>query len=160
MRRSLVNLAASVSAPLSAKAVSQSLLPPLVLYRHLLRAHRKHLPIEMRVLGDDYVKAEFRRTKSTDNPVHIIGFLSEWKSYLDQIAAGDATKDTQRGKQLDPQILEKMSPEQIGQLYELMVAAKGEMTESEREQQIQDTLTGMGIPTTPDGAPSSGGESK
>ena len=34
---------------------SISLLPPLVLYRRLLRAHRA-LPIEMRSLGDVYVK--------------------------------------------------------------------------------------------------------
>ena len=39
-----------------------------------------------------------------------------------------------------------MSPEQIGQLYELMVAARGEMTEAQAEQQIEDTLTDMGIP--------------
>lgn len=39
-----------------------------------------------------------------------------------------------------------MSPEQIGQLYELMLAARGEMTEAQADQQIQDTLTDMGIP--------------
>lgn len=68
-----------------------------------------------------------------------------------------------RGKRLDPRLVEKvrlihsyrsiivdnllqMSPEQIGQLYELMVAARGEMTEAQAEQQIEDTLTDMGIP--------------
>ena len=41
-----------------------------------------------------------------------------------------------------------MSPEQIGQLYELMLAARGgEMSEAEAEKQIEDTLTDMGIPT-------------
>lgn len=45
-----------------------------------------------------------------------------------------------------------MSDQQIGQLYELMIAARGgEMTEAESEQQIADTLTGMGIDTTVDG---------
>lgn len=97
MQRTIIRLAESVSAaPISARSVSQQLLPPLVLYRRLLRCHRKNLPIEMRVLGlylpflslmlqlnltvpsgDDYVKAEFRRTRKTDNPVHIIGFLGE-----------------------------------------------------------------------------------
>jgi hypothetical protein len=54
-----------------------------------------------------------------------------------------------------------MSPEQIGQLYELMLAARGgEMTEAEAERQIDETLTGMGIPTD-SGASSSGeGSSK
>lgn len=44
----------------------------------------------------------------------------------------------------------QMSPEQIGQLYELMMAARGgvPMSEQEREQQIEDTLTDMGISTT------------
>lgn len=44
----------------------------------------------------------------------------------------------------------QMSPEQIGQLYELMMAARGgvPMSEQEREKQIEDTLTDMGISTT------------
>lgn len=49
-----------------------ALLPPIPLYRRLFRAHRKHLPSEMRVLGDEYIKAEFRAHRSTDNPVHIV----------------------------------------------------------------------------------------
>ena len=41
-----------------------------------------------------------------------------------------------------------MSPEQIGQLYELMVAARGgDMTEAQKETQIEETLESMGIPT-------------
>ncbi|GAA5990375.1 hypothetical protein JCM11641_002342 [Rhodosporidiobolus odoratus] len=59
------------------------LLPPLVLYRRLLRVHRKVLPRELRVMGDEYVKAEFRRTRTSDNPLHIVGFLGEWGNYLD-----------------------------------------------------------------------------
>lgn len=43
-----------------------------------------------------------------------------------------------------------MSPEQVGQMYELMLAAKGEMTEAEREAQIETTLKGMGVPTGKD----------
>ncbi|CAD6576449.1 MAG: acetate non-utilizing protein 9 [Cyphobasidiales sp. Tagirdzhanova-0007] len=146
MRYTIVRLAESVSTgPISARAVSQALLPPLVLYRRLLRSHGKHLPIEMKLLGDDYVKAEFRRTRSADNPLHIIGFLSEWKRYLDEIETGGIGD---RGKQLDQRVLEKMSPEQIGQLYELMVAARGgDMTEAQKETQIEETLESMGIPT-------------
>ncbi|KAF8745809.1 ACN9 protein, partial [Rhizoctonia solani] len=73
----------------------------------------------MRILGDDYVKA--------DNPVHIIGFLSQWKMYLDQMeqqanSAGGFERFT--GRRMDPTVFEKMSSEQIGQLYELMHATK------------------------------------
>ncbi|KAG8863173.1 acetate non-utilizing protein 9 [Tulasnella sp. 330] len=142
MQRSLARLATSVSSrPLSLQETSASLLPPIPLYRRLLRAHRL-LPLEMRSLGDDYVKAggfrhpthparvsdvvlafeEFRRHQKIDNPVHIIGFLSQWKVYLDElnVSAGPDFK----GKQLDPTVFERMSAEQIGQLYELMHASR------------------------------------
>lgn len=55
------------------KAVPPALLPPIPLYRRLLRAHRKHLPSEMRVLGDEYIKSEFRAHRDVENPVHIVG---------------------------------------------------------------------------------------
>lgn len=48
-----------------------ALLPPIPLYRRLLRAHRK-LPAESRFLGDKYVKSEFRAHKNVDNPIHIV----------------------------------------------------------------------------------------
>lgn len=51
-----------------------ALLPPIPLYRRLLRAHRKHLPREMRLLGDEYIKSEFRAHREVENPVHIVGF--------------------------------------------------------------------------------------
>lgn len=52
-----------------------ALLPPIPLYRRVLRAHRK-LPREMRVLGDEYAKSEFRAHKNVDNPVHIVRLLA------------------------------------------------------------------------------------
>lgn len=51
-----------------------------------------------------------------------------------------------------------MSPEQIGQLYELMLAARGgEMTEAEAEKQIDETLTSMGVPTESSNEPGGSG---
>lgn len=44
----------------SAKAVAEQLLSPVPLYRRLLRVHRKALPIEMRVMGDEYIKVRPR----------------------------------------------------------------------------------------------------
>ncbi|KAG5987452.1 hypothetical protein E4U43_000171 [Claviceps pusilla] len=98
---------------------SMALLPPLSLYRRLLRAHRKHLPAEMRLLGDEYVKAEFRLHRNVDNPAHLIGFLSEWQLYAQKIE-GDAWV----GDKVDEAKLQKMSDEQIQQLYDLMQAIK------------------------------------
>ncbi|KAL8290236.1 hypothetical protein RQP46_003175 [Phenoliferia psychrophenolica] len=146
MNRTLSRLAASVSKkpltspgapPTKVVKLSDQLLPATQLYRRLLRVHRKVLPIEMRLMGDDYVKAEFRRTRTTENPLHIVGFLSEWKKYLDfhegQLAEdaagsaeaeGGAVRERRLGQKLDPELFEKLSSEQIGQLYELMQATK------------------------------------
>ena len=138
--------------------VMPSLLPPLQLYRRLLRVHRKALPAEMRVMGDEYVKvrslaaqtlpiitrtglslprhtvqAEFRRTRSTENPIYIVGFLGEWKKYLDQLeadldaqldggnaAAADArakaADKSVQGRKLDPEILEKVRARALSRL--------------------------------------------
>lgn len=49
-----------------------ALLPPIPLYRRILRTHRKKLPVEERTLGDMYVKAEFKAHKDIDNPVQIV----------------------------------------------------------------------------------------
>ncbi|KAF8912320.1 hypothetical protein CPB85DRAFT_1375777 [Mucidula mucida] len=123
MRPSLLRLAKSArTQPINLQQVSDTLLPPISLYRHILRAHR-YLSPEMKIFGDGYVKDEFRRHRRVDNPVHIIGFLSSWKQYLDLLPKGRGEKAF-KGKPLDPQLLEKMSPEQVGQLYELMQATK------------------------------------
>ncbi|KAL5120352.1 hypothetical protein ACEQ8H_001642 [Pleosporales sp. CAS-2024a] len=93
------------------------LLPPIPLYRTILRTHRKRLDAEQRILGDAYVKSEFRAHKDIDNPVQIIGFLSEWQMYA-QTLQGDGW----RGEKMDKGKIDKMSDQQIGQLYELMQA--------------------------------------
>lgn len=77
----------------------------------------------MKIFGDGYVKdgetskdfafryplstTEFRRHRRVDNPVHIIGFLSSWKQYLDLLPKGRGEKAF-KGKPLDPQLLEKV----------------------------------------------------
>ncbi|EQB47055.1 ACN9 family protein [Colletotrichum gloeosporioides Cg-14] len=96
-----------------------ALLPPIPLYRRLLRAHRKYLPTEMRLLGDEYIKAEFRAHRTVDNPAHLIGFLTEWQLYAQKVEG-----DQWKGDKIDPVKIAKMSDEQIGQLYELMQAIK------------------------------------
>ncbi|KAG9093777.1 acetate non-utilizing protein 9 [Ceratobasidium sp. UAMH 11750] len=124
MHPSLRLLAQSIGTkPLNLREAGATLLPPKPLLRRLLRAHRR-LPIEMRSLGDDYVKAEFKRHQKIDNPVHIIGFLSQWKLYLDQLDLSPEESERFRGHGMDPTVFEQMSSEQIGQLYELMHATK------------------------------------
>lgn len=97
-----------------------ALLPPILLYRRLMHAHRRHLSPAMRTLGDEYIKREFRAHRSVDSPVHIVAFLSEWQLYAQKIE-GDSWADDK----LDPSKLDKMSDEQLGQLHELMQATQG-----------------------------------
>ncbi|KAJ7879365.1 ACN9-domain-containing protein [Mycena leptocephala] len=126
MRASLLRLADSISSqPLNLTAYSAALLPPKPLYRRILRAHRS-LAVDLRFMGDGYVKAEFRRHKAVTNPVHIIGFLSQWKAYLDYIPRVLMPR-TSRGKNWTQRCMKRyacMSAEQVGQLYELMHASK------------------------------------
>ncbi|KAL5408643.1 hypothetical protein PMIN03_006411 [Paraphaeosphaeria minitans] len=124
----LLATASNAGASNSFRPAPMALLPPIPLYRRLLRAHRK-LPREERTLGDLYVKKEFRAHKDIDNPVHIVGFLSEWQMYAQQLS-GDAWK----GAKMDSAKVDKMSDQQIGQLYELMTSIrKQELEDNEAE---------------------------
>ncbi|RDA83971.1 hypothetical protein CP532_0427 [Ophiocordyceps camponoti-leonardi (nom. inval.)] len=102
-----------------------ALLPPIALYRRLLRAHRRHLPGSMRILGDKYVKAEFRAHRNVDNPAHLIGFLTEWQLYAQKIE-GDAWA----GDKIDQGKMDKLSEEQTRQLFDLMQAIQAHRQES------------------------------
>ncbi|KAI1931999.1 hypothetical protein LOZ58_005567 [Ophidiomyces ophidiicola] len=117
---SILRMASSstITSPSSLRPAPLALLPPLHLYRRLLRAHRK-LPSELRLLGDEYVKAEFRAHRAVDNPIHIVGFLTEWQLYAQKLEG-----DSWRGEKLDKGKLDKMNDQQIGQLYELMQATR------------------------------------
>lgn len=88
----------------------QVLLPPLTLYRKILRAH-KLLPDAQRQLGDLYVKEEFKAHKSTDNPLYIVGFLTSWQDYLNMITNGKWMDNSLTSEQLN-----KMSPDQVNQV--------------------------------------------
>lgn len=61
-----------------------ALLPPIPLYRRLFRAHRKHLPKEMRLLGDEYLKSEFRAHRNIENPMHIVSARHAFYSFSQQ----------------------------------------------------------------------------
>ena len=57
------------------KPAPLALLPPIPLYRRLLRAHRKYLDPQMRLLGDEYIKSEYRSHRNVENPMHIVSLL-------------------------------------------------------------------------------------
>ncbi|KAF4123331.1 regulatory protein [Geosmithia morbida] len=157
MHPSITRLAAAAT-PRGLRPTPMALLPPIPLYRRLLRAHRKHLPSEMRLLGDEYIKAEFRAHRKVDNPAHLvcnfslpntspppppfslplsllfsypspskvdmltkpslqIGFLTEWQLYAQKVEG-----DSWKGEKIEEGKLQKLSDEQVHQLYELMQA--------------------------------------
>jgi len=118
------------------KAASDMILPPIKLYRELLRAHRRLSP-ELRALGDDYIKSEFRRHQKVDNPLHIVSFCKEWKMYLDALHADSGEPGGPRGRALDPSLIDRFSDEQLYQLYELKVAAE-EAFDTEHSQVLSD----------------------
>lgn len=79
--------------PITPSSRQQSaLLPPLQLYRRLLRVHRKKLPKDMRLLGDEYVKNEFRAHRNVDNPIHIVNrtwpLVTHFQTKADTLFAG------------------------------------------------------------------------
>lgn len=60
----------------------------------------------MRVLGDEYIKSEFRAHRSVENPLQIVAFLTEWQTYAQQIEG-----ESWRGEKMDKAKVDKMSGE-------------------------------------------------
>ena len=75
------------------------------------------------------MKAEFRRHRDIDNPLHIVGFLTQWQEYGQKLEG-----DSWKGEKLDMTLLDKMSDQQIGQMYELMQAIEKRARESADEE--------------------------
>jgi len=65
----------------------------LSLYRGLFRAHRK-MPMEMKQLGDSYVRAEFKLHKPVTNQTQLDAFFMAWEQYLEQILRTSRRKAT------------------------------------------------------------------
>ncbi|KAM8981486.1 succinate dehydrogenase assembly factor 3, mitochondrial [Sarcophilus harrisii] len=91
------------------------------LYRRLLTLHRA-LPPDLRALGDQYVKDEFRRHKGVGRE-EALRFLSEWEGYAAVLSQQTRAEGAQLGARLSQEQLDAFSPEQIGQLQELMQEA-------------------------------------
>ncbi|XP_039197383.1 succinate dehydrogenase assembly factor 3, mitochondrial [Crotalus tigris] len=108
------------------------------LYKKILQLHRL-LPLELKALGDQYVKDEFRRHKSIrlQEAQH---FLQEWENYkmmLQQQANQHMQNTTDQpdfGAHLSEEKLNALRHEQVGQLHELMQEA----TKTKRQFSILD----------------------
>ena len=58
---------------------------PLILYKKILRLHYG-LPAEVRFLGDQYVKEEFRAHKDVTDTKFLDGFYKEWINYCNVLS--------------------------------------------------------------------------
>lgn len=96
------------------------------LYRHILKLHRL-LPSEMRTLGDNYVKTEFRLHKKVTDLAILETFYNEWAQYaqtlLNQVTEDFKTNSVEKslGAKLE---LKKLSEFNDDQLYNLMELRK------------------------------------
>ncbi|XP_004470799.1 succinate dehydrogenase assembly factor 3, mitochondrial [Dasypus novemcinctus] len=97
------------------------------LYRRILLLHRV-LPPDLKALGDQYVKDEFRRHKTVGS-AEAQRFLKEWEAYSTILwqQVNDNRQNTNEkacfGTTLPAEKLDDFRDEQIGQLHELMQEA-------------------------------------
>ncbi|XP_022913027.1 succinate dehydrogenase assembly factor 3, mitochondrial [Onthophagus taurus] len=98
-----------------------------LLYKTILKLHRG-LPPAMQELGTRYAREEFRRHKKC-TPDQALIFVNEWTDYAitlaKQLGVQGIKKHTEIGKALNDKDLDHFRPEQVQQLYELMLNATG-----------------------------------
>ncbi|CAH0475476.1 unnamed protein product [Peronospora belbahrii] len=91
----------------------------LTLYKHILTLHRYKLEPHMRVLGDQYVRDEFKRHKNAASKFVPL-FLREWEQY----AAMMSQKKNCFGQELSVEDQQLLDDEQKIKLRTLQDAAK------------------------------------
>ena len=89
----------------------------LIIYcRAILRAHRLKLPLDLRILGDDYVRQEFKQHKNA--PVQFLpDFFRSWRDYLTMLSVQSGEGDF--GMALNISEVSIMSKEQKDKLNAL-----------------------------------------
>ncbi|ETI39185.1 hypothetical protein F441_15009 [Phytophthora nicotianae CJ01A1] len=91
----------------------------LALYKRILTLHRQKLEPHMRVLGDQYVRDEFKRHKSAASKF-VPPFMQEWEQY----AAVMSDKKDRFGQELSAEDKKLLDGEQKVKLRSLQDAAK------------------------------------
>lgn len=104
--------------------------PILHLFRAILRLHQGKLPLPMRELGTTFVRDEFRkhlRGKTTEDQWR--QFVEEWRGYLrmlhasEDVAASGGVAAADASGHMPPEVVEKLSPDQLERLARLQVEA-------------------------------------
>ncbi|XP_014670669.1 PREDICTED: succinate dehydrogenase assembly factor 3, mitochondrial-like [Priapulus caudatus] len=102
------------------------------LYKRILRLHRGLNP-ELRAMGDEYAKAEFKRHMKA-SPEQTVKFVKAWVDYaftLSKQLSGMEPKASY-GRRLSHEELNSFSEEQIYQLYHLNQEATGKTEDASR----------------------------
>ena len=90
----------------------------VVLFRAILKEHRNKLPSHMRMLGDDYVRNEFKQHK-TAKPEQLAMFFTAWDNYLELMHK----QEGRFGRDLDEDTKSNLNEEQVNKLKELKAEA-------------------------------------
>mmetsp|Transcript_11912 Transcript_11912/g.18048 ORF Transcript_11912/g.18048 Transcript_11912/m.18048 type:complete len:120 (-) Transcript_11912:91-450(-) len=113
----------------------------LNLYRSILRLHTKHLPKDMRALGDAYVQSEFRLHKDVTNEEHLNRFFSGWKDYIEHI------EQTARARNSKAAGLADTKNDNTARLYSFGASLNDEidLTDEQKEQlmKLKDEASGL-----------------
>ncbi|KAJ2662991.1 hypothetical protein IW148_002713 [Coemansia sp. RSA 1199] len=108
---------------------------PANLYRRILRTHRM-LPREIRFVGDQYVKSEFRSHRNITDKKYLIPFFTQWAEYLallqKQTGGEGATHAgaSRIGRHMDPELIDRLDDDKAEQLLELHRASQNHDTQS------------------------------
>jgi hypothetical protein len=96
----------------------------LRLYREILKHHQRHLPEQMRQLGNETVRHEWKQHKTAD-AAFVTQFHREWDRYLTmmRVQASTAGSTGKIGRDLDDEQLRLLNEEQRTQLMQLREAA-------------------------------------
>lgn len=99
------------------------------LYKSIRRLHRSlppckgrfiyNLLIALRIVGNNYVRDEFKRHKDAEKG-YLVNFFMEWHTYRNDLRT-QIQKQTV-GKKLDKKHIEGLSDAQLGQLFSLYEA--------------------------------------
>ncbi|XP_029023472.1 succinate dehydrogenase assembly factor 3, mitochondrial [Betta splendens] len=104
-------------------AISSHVFAVRSLYKRILVLHR-FLPLDLRALGDQYVRDEFRRHRNASDE-ETKSFMAEWENYRStlqhQVLESAGHSSVKFGANLSKEQVRHFQDEQIGQLYELML---------------------------------------
>jgi hypothetical protein len=87
----------------------------VVLYRAILKAHSTKLPSDLKVLGNAYVRNEFKLHKKVESTKELQKFFTAWDYYLDEINK----RTSIFGKDLEKEEQSSLTEEQHEKLQEL-----------------------------------------